>query len=166
MTGRLALRELLERLVAADVRFVLIGGLAVNAWGHVRGTRDLDLVPDPARANLDRLADLLEALDGRVEVAGGRLAKSAIRPFLRAGDRTLVDTPSGPVDVLHGMPQIPRFEALDSDAVEIDLDGLRVRVCSLEALLEMKRASDRPADRADLEALESAHRLGDDDTLV
>jgi len=30
-------------------------------------------------------------------------------------------------------------------------------VCSLEALLDMKRASDRLRDRDDLEALEAAH---------
>lgn len=157
MSERLELRELLERLVAAEVRFILVGGLAVNAWGHVRATRDLDLVPAPDVANLDRLADLLQALDGRVHVAEGRLGPSAIRTFLRAGDRTLVDTRSGPVDVLQGMPQIPRFDVLDAGAVEVDLDGLPVRVCSLVALLDMKRASVRSRDRDDLEALEAAH---------
>jgi hypothetical protein len=56
VTAELRLRELLDRLVAADVRFVIIGGLAVNAWGHVRGTQDVDLVPDPDPGNLERLA--------------------------------------------------------------------------------------------------------------
>lgn len=42
------LRELLARLVAADVEFIIVGGLAVGAWGHVRGTKDVDLVPGPA----------------------------------------------------------------------------------------------------------------------
>jgi predicted nucleotidyltransferase len=154
MSDRLALRELLERLVAAEIRFVVIGGLAVNAWGHVRATRDLDIVPDPERANLDRLADLLEGLDGRVQVAEGKLGASAIRTFLSAGDRTLVDTSAGPVDVLQGMPQIPGFAVLDADAVDVDLDGLTVRICSLDALLKMKRASDRSRDREDLAALE------------
>jgi len=54
MSEHLGLRELLERLVAAEVRFVVIGGLAVNAWGHVRATRDLDLVPAPDAANAGR----------------------------------------------------------------------------------------------------------------
>lgn len=51
----LRLRELLERLVRADVRFVLVGGLAVNAWGYMRATQDIDVVPDPSRENLARL---------------------------------------------------------------------------------------------------------------
>ncbi|CAN5482822.1 hypothetical protein BH20ACT18_BH20ACT18_11380 [soil metagenome] len=40
-----AFDELLRRLAAANVQFVLIGGLALNAWGVVRGTRDVDIVP-------------------------------------------------------------------------------------------------------------------------
>ncbi len=156
MTTELRLRELLDRLAAAKVRFVIIGGLAVNAWGHVRGTQDVDLVPDPDHANLDRLASVLEEAGGRVETAHGRLAASAIRTFLVAGDRTLVATDLGPVDVLQGLPQIPSFSQLDAEAVAVDLGGTVVHVCSLEALLAMKRASDRPRDRDDLEALEAA----------
>jgi len=158
----LRLRELLERLVAHEIRFVLVGGLAVNAWGYLRGTQDVDLVPDPAPDNLDRLAGLLEELGGRVEVAEGRLAASAIRTFLAAGDRTQVSTQLGPVYVLQGLPQIPTFARLDADAVDVDLDGTVVRVCSLESLLAMKRASGRARDRDDLEALESAHAPNDD----
>lgn len=155
--ARLRLRELLERLVAADVRFVLVGGLAVNAWGYLRGTRDVDIVPDPARDNLDRLTNLLEALEGRVEVGGRELGAGAIRTFLEAGDRTLVATGLGHVDVLQGLPQVPSYADLDTEAREVDLDGMEVRVCSLDHLLSMKRASDRPRDHDDVEALEAAH---------
>ncbi|CAN5572349.1 hypothetical protein BH20ACT19_BH20ACT19_07740 [soil metagenome] len=158
MNAALGLGELLERLVAAEVRFVVVGGLAVNAWGYVRGTQDVDLVPSPDAENLKRLADLLESLGGRVETAEGRLGPSAIAIFLRAGERTLVATDLGPVDVLQGLPQVPRFADLEADARDVRIGAVSVRVCSLEALIEMKRASERPRDRDDLEALEAAHR--------
>jgi hypothetical protein len=48
------LRELLERLVEAEVRFVLVGGLAVNAWGYLRATRDVDVVPEALEAAQER----------------------------------------------------------------------------------------------------------------
>lgn len=160
--GQLRLRELIERLVRANVRFVLVGGLAVNAWGYLRATRDVDIVPDPAPDNLARLTALLEGLDGRVEVEGGRLAPSAIGIFLNAGDRTLVSTQLGEVDVLQGLPQIPPFNELEASSSEADIGNLRVRVCSLESLLAMKRASDRERDREDAEALEAAHRTTDE----
>jgi hypothetical protein len=93
----------------------------------------------------------------RVETAEGRLAASAIHTFLLAGDRTLVATELGPIDVLQGLPQVPPFARLAPEAVDVDLDGLVVRVCSLESLLEMKRLSDRPQDRAGVDALEAPH---------
>lgn len=153
----LRLRELLARLVEADVRFVLVGGLAVNAWGYLRATRDVDIVPDPNTDNLTRLTDLLVALGGRVEAAEKTLAPTAIGAFLRAGDRTLVSTELGQVDILQGLPQIPRYSELRHDARRADIEGLGVWVCSLDSLLAMKRGSDRPRDRDDREALEAAH---------
>ena len=136
-TSPLRLRELLGRLVEAEIRFVLVGGLAVNAWGYMRGTQDVDVVPDPDRENLAKLDRLLRD-PGHTEL--------------------------GQVDVLQGLPQVPRYEQLAEQAKDVDLDGLVVRVCSLQHLLEMKRASDRPRDRDDLEALEAAQETdGDED---
>jgi predicted nucleotidyltransferase len=152
----LRLRELLERLVEAEVRFVLVGGLAVNAWGYLRATRDVDVVPESDPGNLKRLDTLLRDLGGKVDVGGRLLDSDAIATFLRTGDRTLVQTELGQIDVLQGLPQVPRFEDLEKQARDVDIDGLIVRVCSLDHLLEMKRASDRPRDHEDVEALEAA----------
>jgi predicted nucleotidyltransferase len=152
----LRLRLLLERLRKAEVDFILVGGLAVNAWGYLRATRDVDLVPDPAPENLERLDTLLVELGGKVEVGERLLESSAIKTFLRTGDRTLVLTDLGRIDVLQGLPQVPAFANLDERASEVVVDGLMVKVCSLDDLLAMKRASNRPRDREDLEALEAA----------
>jgi predicted nucleotidyltransferase len=156
----LRLRELLARLIEADVRFVLVGGLAVNAWGYLRATRDIDFVPDPDPANLARLDALLRDLSGKVDVDGKLLEGSAISTFLRTGDRTLVVTELGQVDVLQGLPQVPVFAALEEEAKDVDLDGFVVRVCSLEHLIQMKRSSQRPRDREDLAALEAVEEKG------
>jgi predicted nucleotidyltransferase len=161
----LRLRLLLERLREADVDFVLVGGLAVNAWGYLRATRDVDLVPDPSPENLARLDTLLVELGGKVEVGDRLLESGAIRTFLRTGDRTLVLTDLGRIDVLQGLPQVPAFSALDERATDVNLGGLIVKVCSLDDLLAMKRSSDRPRDRDDLEALEAA-RDGDEPSAL
>jgi len=152
----LRLQDLLARLTEAEVRFVLVGGLAMNAWGYLRATRDVDVVPDPAPENLERLDAVLRELGGKVDVNGKLLEGSAIRTFLRTGDRTLVVTDLGQVGVLQGLPQVPPFATLDGQAKEVDVDGLVLRVCSLEHLLEMKRSSGRARDQEDLKALEDA----------
>ncbi|HET7510828.1 MAG TPA: nucleotidyl transferase AbiEii/AbiGii toxin family protein [Solirubrobacterales bacterium] len=156
------MRELLGRLIEAEVRFILVGGLAMNAWGYMRATQDVDVVPDPDQENLTKLDALLRELGGKVDVDGRLLDSASISTFLRTGDRTLVRTELGQVDVLQGLPQIPRYETLEKQAKEIDIDGLLVRVCSLEHLLAMKRVSDRPRDKDDLDALEAAQNPDQD----
>lgn len=161
MAEPLRLRQLLERLAEAEIRFVLVGGLAVNAWGYLRATRDVDVVPDPSAENLAKLDSLLKGLGGKVDVGGRLLDSSAISTFLTTGDRTLVITELGQVDVLQGLPQIPAFAVLDAEASDVDIEGLSVRVCSLEHLRAMKQASERPRDRDDLEALDAAQGMAD-----
>lgn len=99
---------------------------------------------------------MLRGLGGKVDVGGSLLGPDSISTFLQTGDRTLVVTDLGRVDVLQGLPQVHPYRKLEDQATDVDLDGLVVRVCSLEHLLEMKRASNRPRDRDDLEALEAA----------
>jgi hypothetical protein len=58
-----AFDELLRRLAGAEAQFVVVGGLAVNAWGVVRGTSIGDLKAMKQAAGRTRdLADL-EDLD-------------------------------------------------------------------------------------------------------
>lgn len=156
-----AFDELLRRLVDEDVRFVLVGGLAVNAWGVVRGTRDVDVVVDPDPENLQRLAATVVDLHGHVHT-GSSLAGSAfsIGALLGAGDRVLIETDLGPLDVVHGLPGVPPYDDLERNARDVDVLGTPVRVCSLADLRQMKRAAGRTRDRADLEDLEAAHPEG------
>jgi hypothetical protein len=55
-----------------DVQFVVIGGVAVGAHGYVRGTEDLDLVPDPDPENLKRLAGTLSKLEATLPTVADR----------------------------------------------------------------------------------------------
>ncbi len=136
---------------------MLVGALAVNAWGYLRATKDVDIVPNPDPANIERLMASLAEIGGRVQVDDLLTDPDSVGIFLRAGDRALVITELGMLDVLQGLPLIPRFEELDESAGDADLAGITVRVCSIEHLVAMKRAADRPMDRIDLEALKTAH---------
>ncbi len=49
------LRALLRRFADGNVSYVVIGGIALVLHGGIRTTEDLDIVPDPDQANLDRL---------------------------------------------------------------------------------------------------------------
>jgi hypothetical protein len=148
------LRSLLESLHEHGVRFVVIGGVAVAAHGYVRATEDLDVVPDPDRDNLDRLVNALNSLDAALPTAGGRPFKAdEDRGVLYRGGNVTADTRFGGLDVVQLASGVPTYSALDRDAVESDVLGVPVRICSLARLREMKAAQDRAQDRADLENL-------------
>jgi len=148
--------ELLRRLVAAEVRFVLVGGLAVSAWGVVRGTRDVDIVPDPDPKNLEQLAQLAIELGGRVQMAEAMIGSpDSINALLLNGERAMIETELGSLDVVHGLDGVAPYEELRARAVIAQILGVEVSICSLEDLREMKRAAGRARDIADLEDLDS-----------
>jgi hypothetical protein len=148
------LRALVAALGERGVEYIVVGGVAVTAHGYVRSTRDLDIVPDPDPANLRRLADALIDVEAVLPLADGRRFAIArdMRPLERRRNITL-DTRSGSLDVVQNAPGIPSFATLAQDAVEAEILGVPVRICSLPRLREMKAASGRAQDRADLENL-------------
>ena len=62
-----AFDQLLRRLSEGAVDFVLVGGLAVNAWGVIRGTKDVDIVAAPDTENLERLAGVAVEAHGHIQ---------------------------------------------------------------------------------------------------
>lgn len=156
-----AFDELLGRLVEAQVRFELVGGLALNAWGVVRGTKDVDIIVDPDPANLAAVATVVAAINGFVQppdaIAGSRFSIAAL---LARGERVLIDTDLGPRDVIQGLEGVPSYDELRSRAIDVTVAGVTVAVCSLEDLRAMKRAAGRTRDLADLEDLDQAHGAG------
>lgn len=155
--SELDLRSLLESLSDHGVRFVVIGGVAVAAHGYVRATADLDLVPDPDPANLDRLIEALRSLETTLPTVSGRaFDPSTDASVLRRGGNVTADTMFGGLDVVQLARDVPSYSALDSQAIDTDLLGVRVRICSLAQLREMKQAQGRAQDLADLENLPEA----------
>jgi hypothetical protein len=146
---------LLARLADAGIRCVVIGGIAVAAHAYVRATEDLDIVPDPARDNLDELANLLVSFDARLLRDPDRAISPEIRQQMYRGGNLTVTMPIGDLDIVQRLPGVPSFRDLDADSWEAELAGTRFRVCSLAHLIAMKRARGAPIDLADLEHLQS-----------
>jgi hypothetical protein len=148
--------KLLRWLTTAEVRFVLVGGLAVNTWGVVRGTTNVDVVADSDPENLGRLAAVAARAVTRTHrpVPG---SQAAIAALLESGESVEIDTELGPLNVVQGFPGVPSYAELRSRAVEVEAMTGTVPVCSLDDLRAMKRAAGRASDLADLQDLEIAH---------
>lgn len=152
-----AFDELLKRLAEADVDFVLIGGLALNAWGVVRGTKDVDVVVAPNLENLRRVAEVAVATGGHVQKGEALLGSApSIAALLATGEQVAIETDLGRLDVIQGLDGVPTYDELLAGATEAEVLGVNVAVCSVEDLREMKRAAGRTRDLADLEDLDAA----------
>jgi hypothetical protein len=147
-------------LEAADVRYVVVGGMAVVLSGHVRATVDLDVVvdlnPEPALRAMRALQQL--GLQPRVPVAPADFADPGIRQSWIEDKHMQVLSFYDPqnlgreVDVFVAYPL--NFEMLIQRAVPTRVGDRAVPVASLEDLIEMKAKAGRAQDLADIEALE------------
>jgi predicted nucleotidyltransferase len=149
--------QLLVRLVQADVRFVVIGGLALGSWGVVRGTKDCDIVADSEPKNLDRLAHVVVELGGHVQLGESLLgSERSIAALLGSGERALIATQLGDLDVVQGLDGVLSYAELRASAIDVEMAGVRIAICALEHLRRMKRAAGRPRDLVDLDDLDAA----------
>ena len=139
-------RELLESLNSAKVKYLLLGGYAVNFYGYHRATGDLDIWISIDPENAEKVAATLKDFGG---FSADRLKPSLFqtkgRVFIFGREPTRVDILTTPNGV--------NFEECYERRREIDWDGVKVPLISLEDLRANKKASGRAKDLADLENL-------------
>jgi predicted nucleotidyltransferase len=146
--------EILRTLSEHGVDFVVIGGLAVQVHGYLRGTKDIDIVVRPSSLNLSRLSEALADLKAEPRAAATitltdphQLRRAPLVPIMtKAGPLDLVN-----IDHLAGAPA--SYDSLRNSALTVELAAAEVAFAGLSDLIRMKRAVGRPHDLADIEAL-------------
>jgi predicted nucleotidyltransferase len=77
-------------------------------------------------------------------------------PQRLSGFRNLnLETDLGTIDILTEVTGIGVYDDALRQSVNMDIDGVSFRVLSLDALIEAKRAANRPKDRTVLHELEA-----------
>jgi hypothetical protein len=139
---------------AVGLEYVVIGGFAVIYHGHVRATKDSDLlVPDGPDADAAVLRFLERAHGRRLRdekvLTAGDVAGAQ---HLRIGSR------HGIVDIMRGgLPPLD-YETVAGRAETVEFLGQSVRIASLPSIVGFKRLAHRPdPDRSDLRSLEAIH---------
>ena len=160
--------QLLRTLAEHEVDYVLIGGVAIQAYGHVRTTLDLDVIVAWTPENMRRLAAALGDLGARLRGVDAELLGIDLTDpkQLYEGGNFLMRTIGGDLDVFAvdqtaGAPR--SYEKLRERAVPVEVFGVRLLVAHPEDLIRMKVAAaefrDRPEakreqDRQDIAVLE------------
>ncbi|HEX6752126.1 MAG TPA: hypothetical protein VF093_00870 [Solirubrobacterales bacterium] len=141
------LRELLGPLVRHGVDFVLIGGMAGVSHGSNYPSFDLDVLYARDRANIGRLVAALEEIGVRLRGAPADLPFVLDERTIENGANFTFITPYGDFDVLADAAGMPPYEDLRSEALEQKVSGIPVKIASLDHLIAMKRAANRPKDQ-------------------
>ena len=136
-----------------DVKYILVGGLAVALCGFVRATLDVDILIQSRKDNIRRLLERLqnfgegharelETSDFKVEEGSIRIVEDfAVDVFTLMSGNTYEDL----------LPLTARHSLGDVDVVYLNAEGLIV----------LKAESLRPQDQIDVQALRNILRDGE-----
>jgi hypothetical protein len=124
----------------------------VQVHGHRRTTKDLDVVPKPEPANLERLARALAELRARPRDMPGGEAPTA-EHLSSAPVVPPLSTEHGELHILRDVPGAPPYDQLRARALKLEFAGISIAIAGLDDLIAMKRASGCPADERDVAAL-------------
>jgi predicted nucleotidyltransferase len=139
--------KLLAKLARAEVKFIIVGGVAVALNGFVRSTEDVHILIEASPANvarlLDELANFGEGFARELTPADFSDSEGAIR--------IIEDFPLDVFTIMRGR----RYADLVGATKKTRIDDADVRYLNAEALIALKSDSLRDQDRIDVSALQS-----------
>ena len=142
--------DMLKCLNKAGVDYILVGGWAVNMYGYIRATVDLDIwiLADSENA---------KKVYGAVAEFGAPVSEMKPEEFAEYGMIFQVGVAPCRVDIISKISGVSYADAV-TRAIPKTIDGVNVRIISLEDLIANKKASGRTKDLADVEVLESCRK--------
>ena len=146
---------LLAAMERENVRYVMVGSMAMAANGLVRATRDIDLIVASDEHNIERLRAALRSVfkDPSIEeIDADELAgEYPVVQYFPPGE-------SYSVDIIARLGEVFVFD--DIEWQWMDVEGLRIKVATPRMLYVMKRDTVREQDRLDARMLRE--RFGDE----
>lgn len=156
MTG--GFLEVLAKLHDAGAQFVVVGGVASALHGGSRVTFDLDIVPSLDPDAWRKTVEFLWSVGARPRIPESleRICDVSLVRLWREEKGMLAlnfRTPDGSTEVDLMVSESDRYEALESRAVVVNVEGRSYNVVSLDDLIAMKEAVGRPQDLLDVAEL-------------
>jgi len=140
------MRDLIVLFEKHSVQYALVGGFAVNFYGYVRTTQDIDFLLFPSSENADRiLAALTEFGFGEAGIPR--------EYFTKEGTAVHIGVEPNRIDFLTKLKGISNSDIF-KHIQRVDFEGISLNLISKKDLLISKKASERFKDLADAEELE------------
>ncbi len=140
-------KDMLRALSGEKVKFLLVGAYAMAAHGYPRATMDIDIWIMPSGENVDAVMRALRHF-------GAPLNDLTREDLLKEGTVFQIGVAPRRIDLINSASGL-QFDEVYKRSLSVNVDGIEVRVPSIDDLIRNKRATGRTKDLADAEALES-----------
>lgn len=154
---------LLRRLIQAEVEFVLVGGFAAAVYGCTLVTQDVDICCNFSSDNLLRLKLALEGIHPFHRMTPNRVKLDLTIDNVGQFKNLYLDTDLGPLDCLSTIDGIGDFQKALDASCQIESDGMRLNVLTLNALIKAKESLNRPRDQQAVIQLKTIQQLTKND---
>lgn len=148
-------KKLFSQLNANHVRYLVVGGVAVNLYGIERATADIDMVLALNKENLRKFIEVAKSLGlkPKIPVRLEDLTDDHKRKEWAEGKNMTVFSlydPQNPFLILDVFIEEPfDFEEVYKFKKKFKLEDITISVVPLKELIAMKEKTGRPQDEAD-----------------
>ena len=156
--------DVLREFHRQKVKYVLVGGIAVNLLGSLRSTADLDILVEMSDQNLRKIVSILKKKGYRVKqpvdpmgIADAKTRRDWIDNKHMKAFNFYKEEELKEVDIIIESPV--SFKEAKKSAVQIKIDDVILPVISLDHLIKMKKKTGRSVDRLDVEELRKVKKL-------
>lgn len=154
-----AYADLFQAMNDAGIRYLVVGGIAVNLHGYRRFTGDVDVLMALEPENLEKMANLMKerGFVQRLPIDIRQLSdQEQVRLWLLEKGMTaytFIDSrdPTSSIDILAG--ESLDFDSYDVDKLTVEAWNISIPVVSIDHLISMKKKANRGKDIEDLAAL-------------
>lgn len=151
--------KIIKTLNKHNIKYLIVGGLAINLYGIPRFTKDIDIVCDMSEDNLKRLIKAIKELGykPRVPIKIDDFAKPELRSKWKKEKGMLAFAFFDPKDYFKELDIVMQeklsFDKMYKNKVVMKMDKVNVYVCSIDDLIKLKKTASRKQDISDIEAL-------------
>jgi len=157
--------KVFKNLNKAKIKYLVVGGVAVNLHGYVRFTGDLDILVLLEEPNLEKISKVMKKLgySERLPVSVMSLKdEDQVKEWLEKKNMkafTFHPPKNNPLQIDIIIEESLKFNQVSKDKVTKRIDNVSIPLVSIDQLIKMKRKAHRQQDITDLEALINLKKL-------
>ena len=157
--------KIFSELNKAKVKYLVVGGMAVNLYGYVRFTGDLDIILLLSEQNLEKISKVMGKLGyaERIPVKVTELKDlQRVKKWLKEKNMqafSFVPQKDSPLQIDIIIKESLGFEEIYKRKCMKKSGKINIPVVSVGDLVKMKKTANRPQDRIDVEALKNLKKL-------